>query len=87
MDTIDRLKEERSDNSSFPSSCPERNPLTSGMTPLQTSGVLDSMAILQLAKYVQTHYGIDLEAYDAGMEFDSIDTIASFIQSKGGHAS
>jgi hypothetical protein len=28
-----------------------------------------------------------LEAYDAGMEFDSIDTIASFIQSKGGHAS
>lgn len=56
-------------------------------TPLRTSGILDSVATLRLVSFVEAHFGIQLEAYEAGVEnFDRIDTIASLIESKGGHA-
>ena len=56
--------------------------------PLRTSGILDSVATLRLVSFVEEHYGIEVEAHEAGVEnFDRIDSIAEFIQSKGGPAS
>jgi acyl carrier protein len=56
-------------------------------TPLRTSGILDSVATLRLVTFVEEHYGIEVEAHEAGIEnFDSIDSIASFVQSKKGSA-
>lgn len=52
-------------------------------TPLRTSGILDSMATLRLVSFVEEHYGIEVKAHEAGVEnFDSIDSIVSFIESK-----
>ena len=52
-------------------------------TPLRTSGILDSVATLRLVSFVEEQYGIEVEAYEAGVEnFDRIDSIASFIESK-----
>jgi acyl carrier protein len=52
-------------------------------TPLRTSGILDSVATLKLVTFVEEHYGIEVEAHEAGVEnFDSIDGIASFVKSK-----
>lgn len=51
--------------------------------PLRTSGILDSMATLRLVSFVEEHYGIEVEAHEASVEnFDSIDSIASFVRSK-----
>jgi len=52
-------------------------------TPLRTSGLLDSMATLQVVTYVEENFGIEVQAHEAGVEnFESIDTIAAFIQGK-----
>jgi acyl carrier protein len=52
-------------------------------TPLRTSGVLDSMSTLRLVSFVEQQYGIEVEAYEAGVEnFEDIGSIASFIQRK-----
>ena len=52
-------------------------------TPLRTSGILDSMATLQLVNFVESHYGIEVEPHEAGVEhFDRIGDIASLIVSK-----
>jgi len=52
-------------------------------TPLRTSGILDSVATLRLVTFVEEHYGIEVEAHEAGVEnFDTIESISSFIQSK-----
>lgn len=52
-------------------------------TPLRTSGILDSMATLRLVSFIEEHYGIEVEAYEADVEnFDRIDTIASFVVNK-----
>jgi acyl carrier protein len=57
-------------------------------TPLRTSGILDSMATLRLVGFVEERYGIEVEAHEASVEnFDRIDSIVSFIQSKGGAVS
>jgi acyl carrier protein len=54
-------------------------------TPLRTSGILDSVATLRLVSFVEEHYGIEVEAHEASIDnFDRIDNIAAFIQSKGG---
>lgn len=56
-------------------------------TPLRTSGILDSVSTLRLVTFVEERYGIEVEAHEAGVEnFDRIDTIASFVESKGGAA-
>ena len=53
------------------------------VTPLRTSGILDSMATLRLVSFVEEHFGIEVEAHEASVEnFDSIDSIASFVRSK-----
>ena len=52
-------------------------------TPLRTSGILDSVATLRLVDFVEQRFGIEVEAHEAGVEnFDSIASIASFIDSK-----
>lgn len=52
-------------------------------TPLRTSGILDSVSTLKVVNFVEEHYGITVEAYEASMEnFDSINSIAAFVQSK-----
>lgn len=52
-------------------------------TPLRTSGILDSTALLQLVGMVEEKFGIEVSAYDAGIEnFDRIDDIVAFVQRK-----
>jgi acyl carrier protein len=52
-------------------------------TPLRTSGILDSMGLLRLVSLVEEKFGIEVEAYEAGIEnFDRIDDIAAFVQRK-----
>ena len=52
-------------------------------TPLRTSGVLDSMATLQLVKFVEENFGVEVEAHEAGVEnFDSLNSIADFVMQK-----
>ncbi|MGH9567867.1 MAG: acyl carrier protein [Candidatus Angelobacter sp.] len=52
-------------------------------TPLRTSGVLDSMATLQVVTFVEEHFGIEVEAHEAGVEnFDSLNSIAAFVTQK-----
>ena len=52
-------------------------------TPLRTSGVLDSMATLQLVSFVEETFGVEVEAHEAGVEnFDNINAIARFVQQK-----
>jgi acyl carrier protein len=58
-----------------------------GDTPLRTSGILDSVATIRLVTFVEEHCGIELQAYDTGIEnFDSIDGIVSLVESKKGSA-
>jgi acyl carrier protein len=52
-------------------------------TPLRTSGILDSMGLLRLVSLVEEKFGIEVSAYDAGIEnFDRIDDIAAFVRRK-----
>jgi acyl carrier protein len=52
-------------------------------TPLRTSGILDSVATLRLVTFVEERFGIQVEAHEASVEnFDSINSIAAFIDSK-----
>jgi len=52
-------------------------------TPLRTSGILDSMGLLRLVSLVEEKFGIEVSAYEAGIEnFDRIDYIAAFVQRK-----
>ncbi len=52
-------------------------------TPLRSSGILDSTALLQLVGMVEDKFGIEVSAYDAGIEnFDRINDIAAFVQRK-----
>jgi len=52
-------------------------------TPLRTSGLLDSMALLRLVGFVEEKFGIEVSAYEAGIEnFDRIDDIAAFVLRK-----
>jgi len=54
-------------------------------TPLRTSGILDSVATLQMVTFVEERYGIQVEAHEASVEnFDTIDGIAALVESKKG---
>jgi acyl carrier protein len=56
-------------------------------TPLRTSGILDSVATLRLVNFVEERYGIEVQAHETGVEnFDCIDSIAAFVESKRGAA-
>ena len=52
-------------------------------TPLRTSGIVDSMGMLQLVGFVEERFGVEVEAFEASVEnFDRIEDIAAFIESK-----
>jgi len=52
-------------------------------TPLQTSGILDSLATLGLVAFVEERFGIELDVYDTSVErFDTIAAIAATVAHK-----
>ena len=52
-------------------------------TPLRTSGILDSLATLNLVNFVETTFEIELEARETGVEnFDRIEDIAALVTRK-----
>ena len=52
-------------------------------TPLQSSGLLDSLAIVNLANFVEQRFKITLEVRDTGIErFDCVEQIAGLVQRK-----
>jgi acyl carrier protein len=60
-------------------------------TPLQTSGILDSLATLGLIQFVQEQFHVELDVYDTSVErFDRIQDIAASVARKravGAHPS
>jgi acyl carrier protein len=54
-------------------------------TPLQTSGILDSLATMELITFLEKEYTIDLDVYDTAVErFDRIEDIAASVARKRG---
>ena len=52
-------------------------------TPLRTSGILDSMATLNLVTFVEESFGITIEAHETGIDqFDRIADIAALVTQK-----
>lgn len=52
-------------------------------TPLRTSGILDSMATLNLVNFLEETFGITIDAHETGIEtFDRIADIAALIARK-----
>jgi len=52
-------------------------------TPLITGGILDSISTLKLVVFLEDHFGIRVEAYEAGVEhLDSIGQIAALVLDK-----
>ena len=52
-------------------------------TPLQTSGILDSLAALELVSFLEQEFGIELDFADTTVErFDRIEDIAECVARK-----
>ena len=52
-------------------------------TPLITGGILDSITTLKLVVFLEEHFGITVEAHEAGVEhLDSIGQISRLIAEK-----
>ena len=52
-------------------------------TPLITGGILDSISTLKLVVFLEEHFGITIEAFEAGVEhLDSIGQIADLVARK-----
>jgi acyl carrier protein len=52
-------------------------------TPLITGGILDSISTLKLVAFLEDHFGVTVEAYEAGVEnLDSIGQISRLIAEK-----
>ncbi|MGP0065474.1 MAG: acyl carrier protein [Isosphaeraceae bacterium] len=52
-------------------------------TPLITGGILDSISTLKLVVFLEEHFGITIEAFEAGVDhLDSIEQIAELIGRK-----
>lgn len=52
-------------------------------TPLQTSGILDSLAVLGLVTFIEQRFGVELDVYDTSIErFDRIEDMALAIARK-----
>jgi acyl carrier protein len=52
-------------------------------TPLRTTGILDSLATLSLVSFVEKEFGIELTAYETGIDtFDRIEDIAALVARK-----
>jgi acyl carrier protein len=56
-------------------------------TPLITGGILDSIRTLKLVVFLEEHFGITIEAFEAGVDhLDTIDRIAELVAGKQKHA-
>jgi acyl carrier protein len=54
-----------------------------GQTPLITGGILDSISTLKLVVFLEEHFGVTVEAHEAGVEhLDSVAAIARLIAEK-----
>jgi acyl carrier protein len=54
-------------------------------TPLQTSGILDSLATMGVITFLEKRFRIELDVYDTAVErFDRIDDIAASVLRKQG---
>jgi acyl carrier protein len=54
-------------------------------TPLRTSGILDSMATLNLVTFLEESFGITIDAHETGIDqFDRIADIAKLVEQKQG---
>ena len=52
-------------------------------TPLQTSGILDSLATVGLIAFLEKEFHVELDVHDTSIEhFDSIDGIAATVRRK-----
>ncbi len=52
-------------------------------TPLITGGILDSIGTLKLVTFLEDHFGITIEAHEAGVEhLDTIEEIAALVTAK-----
>jgi acyl carrier protein len=52
-------------------------------TPLITGGILDSIKTLKLVVFLEGHFGITIEAFEAGVEhLDTIGQIAELVRNK-----
>ncbi len=52
-------------------------------TPLITGGILDSISTLKLVTFLEDHFGVTVEAYEAGVEnLDSVAEITRLIAEK-----
>jgi acyl carrier protein len=52
-------------------------------TQLITGGILDSISTLKLVTFLEDHFGIRIEAYEAGVEhLDTIRSIAKLVAAK-----
>ena len=52
-------------------------------TPLRTSGIVDSIGMLEIVAFIEERYGIEVDAYEASVEnFDRIEDIAAYIERK-----
>jgi acyl carrier protein len=52
-------------------------------TPLRTSGILDSMAMLNLVSFLEAAFAISIDAHETGIEnFDRIADIAALVARK-----
>jgi acyl carrier protein len=52
-------------------------------TPLITGGILDSISTLKLVSFLEDHFGVTVEAHEAGVEnLDSVGQISRLIGEK-----
>ena len=52
-------------------------------TPLITGGILDSISTLKLVAFLEDHFGVTVEAHEAGVEnLDSVGQISRLIAEK-----
>ena len=63
----------------------EDEELLSETTPLFSTGVLDSLASLQLVAFLERSFGIEVHAHEVVAEnLDTLSAIASFVRKKQG---
>ena len=56
-------------------------------TPLQTSGILDSLATVGLIAFLEKEFHVELDVHDTSIEqFDSIDAVAATVKRKQAYA-
>jgi acyl carrier protein len=53
------------------------------VTPLMTTGILDSIAVLKMITFLEGQFGITLEAHETGVEnLNTLSDIAELVMSK-----